>query len=221
MSSCKYCKERWVFLIDNRVMIRIMAFLMLAIFISPVHAAPLLTGFTDDTSVLISYAGAWAEEENAAAIGVGYSSTVDVNAELTFETIASGFNVFFFFDPLGAEIEVCVDDTCTTINTLGASGVGSAEFVDLELRTKTVTISKTTDDGNVFQFDAVYIHPQLQQEVNPTETIISNAYELEDGATYTGSIHMRIDAGDIAIVVMLGFIAVIHMVQFISERISA
>lgn len=202
----------------NRVMRLIILILLSTYLINSVAAAPLPEGLNDDRSILVSYSGVWTEATEAAAYASTVSETTDSSAVLTLETYAQGFTLFFVYDATGAAVDICVDADCTSLDTLGATAQGNIEFTALASGLKTITIQKNTVDSNVFRFDALYIHPTPSESIT-TENQQTVTFNY-DGMEYTGVHDLYVSSGDIAIILILLFIALLQVAQLIERLFS-
>lgn len=178
-----------------------------------VSAAPLQDGFTDDNSPLLVYAGIWTDSVYTEAYGGSYQSSTNFGASVSFDTFATGFTIFFVYDPLGDDIEICVGLDCTIVSTLGATAIGSIELTGLDSTTKTITVSKVSNDLSVVNLDAIYIHPSrilIASEVN--EYTFDFDYE---GVGYTGVYDLRITSGEAILAILLTMLLTFKIFQFI------
>jgi hypothetical protein len=193
---------------------RFIAILIISIAIN-VEAAPLQEGLTDNTNPVLSYSGTWSEIESVDAYAYGgtFQQTTDVSATLTFETYAPGITIFFIYDPLGDDVEVCVDMDCLTVSTLGAASIGSMELSNFAYGLKNITVAKVTNDVSAFNFDAIYIHPYNESEANSEQL---TTFEL-DGQTYTGVFVLRITSGEAMIVLLLSSLIALQLFSLISQ----
>lgn len=177
--------------------------------------SPLPQGLYDDAYFVLDYTGTWATVADPNALGSSVSQTTTAGDGVTFQTDATGFDVYFTFSNTGdSSITICVDATCSTINTNGAPAHGRAQFTSLPAGLKTVEISKSVADGSDFNFDGVYIHPAVAEEVPVTETVLSSEYTYA-GEPYAGSIVLSMDAGQVAMLRLLVFIAVVSTLQLV------
>lgn len=174
-------------------------------------AAPLETGLVDDSSPVLDYVGAWSSGTYVDAYGGGYQSTNDIAASLSFETFATGITIFFIYDSLGDDIEVCVDTDCIIVSTVGAVSVGKIELTNLASALKTVTVAKTTADASVFLFDAIYIHPS-GESMEVAEQSIQFDY---DGQAYSGILDLRISSGEALIIILMAGLLSIQLFNLI------
>lgn len=188
--------------------------LLLITIASTAYAGPLQTGLIDDTNPVLDYTGTWSDGSYVDAYGGGYQTTSDVSASLLFETYATGFTLFFIYDALGDDVEVCVELDCTTVSTMGMVDVGKIELTALASGLKSVTVSKVTADTSVFLFDALYVHPEASAISEVTEQQIE--FDLE-GQTFTGLLDLRITSGDAIQVMLLMAIFVLMVFRFILE----
>lgn len=178
--------------------------------------SPLPSDLYDDSYFVLAYTGAWARVADTNALGNSVSQTTLAGSTVSFQTYATGFDLFYTFTPTGdASVLVCIDATCSTINTNGAPATGRATFTGLPAGLKVVEISKQVADGSDFNFDGIYLHPATPEEVPTTETVLMNEYTY-NGELYTGSIAMSMDAGQVAMLRLLVFIAVISTLQLIT-----
>lgn len=190
-------------------------FLLIAIWITfPVLAsAPLDTGLYDDAYIVLDYSGGWTQQAITGAFGGNVQQTTSQSDSVSFQLYSNAFTIFFMYGVGNDSVEVCIDETCTTVATNGAVASGMASFTALGAGLKDVTISKATDDASALDFDALYIHP-YESEVVTNETILSNSYSY-NGESYTGSIAMSMDAGQVSMIRMLVFIATISTIQLV------
>lgn len=186
-------------------------FSLITLFAFTVNASPLTEGITDDRSPVLVYSGLWSSVSNANAVGGGYQSTTDFTATLSLDTYAQGLTIIFYYDPTGDDVSVCVDAECIEVPTLGASGVGRIELLDLGSALKNITVSKVTDDTSMITFDAVYIHPDQPEE----QTGVSENSFTYDGQDYGGVYDLRITSGDAILAVLLTILTTISLFNLI------
>lgn len=177
-----------------------------------VSAAPLPDGFVDDRSLLIDYSGSWSEVVYIDAYAGRYRTTSASDAILSFDTYATGITVFFVYAPDGDEVEICIDADCQTISTRGAAAIGNIDISGLADELKTIKIKKVNNDATVFNFDAVYIHPQRKETSQPY--IFTDQFDF-DGQTYTGAVDLRFSSGDMLIALLLSVSAVSSILKFV------
>ncbi|MEM9954348.1 MAG: hypothetical protein AAF846_22245 [Chloroflexota bacterium] len=182
-----------------------------------VHAAPLQTGFVDDNNPVLDYSGSWNDGTYVDAYGGAYQFTSDISSLISFETYATGITIFFIFDTLGDDIEVCVESDCTTVSTAGMVAVGKVELTNIGTGLKNVTISKVTSDSSVFLFDAVYVHPSPNDKQEVSEQTIEFEYE---GQTHTGVLDLRLTSGDAIQVLLLMAIVLLQIFRLIGDLLT-
>jgi hypothetical protein len=186
---------------------RYLTLLLMVLTAYPAAAAPLKTGLTDDAYPVIEYAGSWSDVTQAGAIAGAYQQADSLADTVTLETYATGFTLFFWFDPAGGAVDVCVDSVdCVNVSTTGAAAPGKIEIIDLAAGLKEITVTKSVDDSSVFNFDGVYIHP-AGSDVN----VISFEYA---GETFSASLPLEITSGDFLIVILLAVIAAFQVIRF-------
>lgn len=188
----------------------LLLFLALSAGVYIASAAPLMTGFTDDASPLITYGGDWSTVEDSSAVNGAYHQADSLSDTVSISTYAPSVTVFFLYDGNGDTVEVCVNaGDCVPVNTLGATARGVIELSGLSGESE-ISISKQTDDATVFNFDGVYIHPS-----NPAATD-TNTIDFEyDGETMTASLPLTITAGDAVLALLLAVLVTIQLVSFV------
>lgn len=178
-----------------------------------VQAAAIDSGVIDNDHPAITYTGGWTviTDANGIAYGGTYVQTSSVSDSLTFETTAQAFSLYFIYANNGAAIQVCIDVDCTTVDTSGAPARGVITISELSSGLKTITISKTTDNVNVFNFDALYIHPDTTNEAHA----LNYSYEVDE-TEYTGVLTMSMTAGDALIALMLAALICVQVANTIN-----
>lgn len=193
-----------------------MTLFLILIMNSLVMGAPLDEGLKDDTYIVLDYSGSWSQVASAVALAGNYSQTTDITASVSFDVYSEGFTVYFIYEATGSSMEVCIDATCSTVSTVGATARGVAEFTGLSEGLKTVTISKVVDDGLTISLDAVYVHPQEDVSPTPSPNLVYTDFDYE-GTTYTGLINLSLSSGEIVIVLLLGVIVLTQFARFVLE----
>jgi hypothetical protein len=192
-----------------------LALFLFILSVSTVESATIPPGATDDAYLGLTYVGSWTDVTDGVSYGGSHKMTTDFSASLSFEIYAEDFTYHFLSDPLAGSVDVCVDATCTTVSHTGTAGRGSQAFTALGAGLKSIVISKTTDDATSVTVDAVYIYPeQIQLEVQQPEYINLSTISVS-GTDYTVATDLRVTSGDVAIFLMLVFIACISLFHFI------
>lgn len=181
-----------------------------------VSGAPLDQGLKDDTYIVLNYSGSWSQVASAVALAGNYSQTTDISASVSFDVYSEGFTVYFIYEATGSDMQICIDGSCSTVSTVGATARGQAEFTGLSEGLKTVTISKVVDDGLTISLDAVYVHPQQDVSPTPPPNLVYTDFDYE-GTTYTGLIDLSLTSGEIVIVLLLGVMLTTQLARVVLE----
>jgi len=169
--------------------------LLYLLIVGTVAAVELESGFYDDDSPLLTYAGTWTPATDAIANGGAYSESSSPGASVSFETRSTAITIYYLSHAAGPDVEICVDAECSTINTAGADAATSAALSDLNDGLKIITL--TSDSG--IRFDGIYVHPLAEPEVTPDPAV--QVFDLTDssGNDFAGQLINQMTAGDVLI----------------------
>ena len=176
-----------------------------------VAAVPIDSGLFDSTSPVLLRTGVWTETDFTYAIGASALSTTA--GSLTFDMYTTGFTLFFLYNPAGGDVDVCVDMDCVSIDTAGGESRGRLDMSGYDSGFKTVTVTPT---GGTFYFDAVYIWHD--EPMNPMTSGIEQEFSY-GGETHTGFFAFSFTTGELVIILLLTFMAVLQIADFVRGMI--
>lgn len=182
---------------------RVIALILMLLWVRLAHAAPLGSGFVDSDSQLLIYSGTWSTVSDTGAIGGAFEATSD--GAVTFDLYAAGFTLFWM-NSSNAQVDVCVDGDCVQVNADGSTLKGRGDFTGLASGLKTVTVTRVSGS---FQFEGVYVYPEPSL-VQEGEAVVRDTFVF-DGENYDVEWRLSFTAGELMTISLLTVMVTVQL----------